>query len=80
MATTAAPCIHHWLVETPAGPRVAARCRRCGASRSFATAGIELAPDDVRRPRSERAREDNRGRDLGAFDHEPPLDTGIASR
>lgn len=28
-------CVHHWMVEPAGGPTSGARCRRCGAERSF---------------------------------------------
>lgn len=41
-----AACVHHWLLGDPVDHRIAARCRRCGASRHYA-ATIE----DAERPR-----------------------------
>lgn len=28
-------CVHHWLLDAPSGPKIAAECRRCGARREF---------------------------------------------
>ena len=38
-------CVHHWLCGEPAGERVPAACRKCGAARTFAFAG-RLVPQD----------------------------------
>ena len=32
-----AACVHRWRIDEPSGPTVGARCRLCGAERSFAT-------------------------------------------
>ena len=28
-------CVHHWVVESPAGPTSTGRCKRCGEEREF---------------------------------------------
>lgn len=28
---------HHWLLESPSGPRVMGRCKTCGAEKDFQT-------------------------------------------
>ncbi len=28
-------CAHHWMIETPNGESSSARCKSCGATRSF---------------------------------------------
>ena len=33
--STRKTCVHHWMVEPPGGPTSGARCRSCGAERSF---------------------------------------------
>jgi len=32
-----AECQHRWLIDTPNGPRVRGRCRRCGSERTYET-------------------------------------------
>lgn len=37
--TTATPCAHHWIIETPhGGVTSAAYCRKCGATKAFRNA------------------------------------------
>lgn len=31
----ATECIHHWRIETPAGPTSPGRCLKCGTEREF---------------------------------------------
>ena len=35
--------VHHWLLETPHGPTVAARCKRCGKTREYSSWGDDTA-------------------------------------
>lgn len=32
-------CVHHWLIETPAGATSKGRCKRCKATREFSNVG-----------------------------------------
>ena len=42
-ATGVKTCVHHWLCESPTlNPRVTARCKLCGAERTFRASMPEL--------------------------------------
>lgn len=45
-----APCVHHWLIESPHGPKVAAVCKRCGATREYAAASDDTRWEGGPRP------------------------------
>ncbi len=34
--TTTANCIHHWIIESPAGRESQGTCRNCGKTKNFA--------------------------------------------
>jgi len=47
-APTAGHCLHHWLIEAPAGPTSVGVCRGCGERRLFAnapTGGVPWSPE-----------------------------------
>ena len=60
---SAEKCVHHWMVEPAGGPTSGARCRRCGAERSFFN-NPDAVTDMDSRPRSgfNNAIEHRRGR------------------
>lgn len=31
-------CVHHYVLESPRGPTVKGRCKKCGATRSYPSA------------------------------------------
>ncbi len=41
-------CCHHWLVDSPNGPRARGRCRRCGRTALFPTSLEGAARADAR--------------------------------
>ena len=34
--TSAATCVHHWLIDAPSGRESTGVCKRCGATKHFA--------------------------------------------
>lgn len=50
-ATQLTGCIHHWKIETPAGPTCHGFCCKCGEERDFPTAPLPdwfFALDSIR--------------------------------
>ena len=35
-------CIHHWRISEPSGPTCEGQCRKCGATKTYATAPEDL--------------------------------------
>lgn len=60
-AAPATPCMaHHWLLDAPCGPTIAAVCKRCGAERTYPAmpgeTGFELRTDRSEATRASRVR------------------------
>jgi hypothetical protein len=50
-AVSKKPCVHHWLIESPAGPTSEGRCRRCRAVKTFSNRNPEVTHDETIRQR-----------------------------
>ncbi len=39
---TTTQCAHHWIIETPDGPRSKGKCQLCGEEREFSNSGRSM--------------------------------------
>ena len=48
-------CVHHWMIESPAGPMSEGKCRKCRAVKTFCNINVARLHDDAQRARISKA-------------------------
>lgn len=54
--TTTANCIHHWIIESPAGRESQGTCRNCGKTKNFANSTENVMWEQTNTLRNDLAR------------------------